>query len=1463
MKTSLSASSAQATGLPSKPIGASGFFASLARYYSAFLDTDFKKDRLPKRRIETRDSKGRAVGVPLKKYPGLEQAIWKALTEPINSGVEVKVPRGKYLAIIPQTIQDVIRKQVETIDIENLGEYLEAIVAMLLAQAKGDSPDPEIFREEFLEGTRTAVVRVVVSPLLMRMESFFERTENKPLENMLEFEDEICSLLLSGVEDNCGQPVSALLVEHDKGPLQELFDEQFKAELVKSKLKIFFEKFASGDLYADLSELALTQKVVENIELYLYVGTINFQQHSYPLFYLPLILEEGGNTYCLKSEPHLYVNKKAVDYVTQQVGLLDGRTIPSVIQDRIHFLDAPDVPSQIIQILLDKVANACSLRAEIDFATARGQVARSSSVALTNRMSLAMFDKSDESLINDYEAILTGLETGGEVIETFEDMVRSFMLSNPVDVTLDIDRQWDETAFDDRLVFDSPLPLVEEQRKILSALVNPDVHFICVEGPPGTGKSHSCAAIAFNTILSGKSLLFLSDKKEALDVVEDKLNTVLAQVRMGDDFQNPILRLGKAGSNYNQVLKSASVEKIKTQLKVANSQERRLNEEHEHEKISLKENLKNTAEIYSSLSPEVMLGLLQLEEKVICSSPELEDHEARSLLDKFIQLRTQLKEHGDGLRQLLLAAGKDLSGLRKIADLSTSIPDGEIDLASLEMFHTFCEEQISILANLADEIEAARKPLIGYLFSGPRLFKISQCLRDEFNAEVYHPEKILGQIRSAIRSLKLLRNRLEAAGHSSEEFRLAFQIARLKMVETCRDLKDELTSLEAASSALGAPHFPLSQVVADPFAAIYDAHHPDAKILDQYTEVYKGLKEIETRHQSVPEFDYLEAKTKIESLNAQKLAKVIDNRVVDFFYNHKADVKTLSKIIRNKSKFPTEKFASLREAFPCIIAGLRDFAEFIPLEHRIFDVVVIDEASQVSIAQALPALLRAKKVVVFGDRRQFSNVKTSHASREINSAYMRELMEEFKKHHGQDLSALERAKIFDIRSSLMDFFEMTANFSIQLRKHFRSYPEMISFSSEHFYSGNLQPMKIRGKAIADVLEFQPVEHDGLFDPTRNTNDLEAEHIIEQLHELLDNDNPPSVGIITPHTEQQTLISRMVHKDSRAKELFSNLKLKIMTFDTCQGEERDIIYYSLVATKEKDRLSHVFPSSLEGDDDIIDQNLRMQRLNVGFSRGKEKLVFVHSKPITEYRSALSQVLSHYKRVLDHAVAMPTIDEVDPNSPAEADLLHILTQCPVLKRFGENLEVLAQFELGKYLKALDPTYNHPEYRVDFLIRVTDGQKEHHLIVEYDGFEYHFDNTEKVHAGNWEYHLSEADIEREKVLESFGYKMIRVNRFNLGEDPVETLNERISKMLKNLLNGSKGHELVEKIAADSQTFHEGIKNGTHKLCKKCDQIKPKSAFADSNTSSGYGRHCMECKKKTKSSGYRGYRHRRWRYY
>src|SRR6185503_13028995 len=125
---------------------------------------------------------------------------------------------------------------------------------------------------------------------------------------------------------------------------------------------------------------------------------------------------------------------------------------------------------------------------------------------------------------------------------------------------------------------------------------------------------------------------------------------------------------------------------------------------------------------------------------------------------------------------------------------------------------------------------------------------------------------------------------------------------------------------------------------------------------------------------------------------------LLDGQVIEFYEKQRNTAKALRDIIRGKEQFPKEEFGKLRQAFPCILAGIRDYAEYIPLEPELFDLLIIDEASQVSIAQALPALLRAKKVLILGDRKQFSNVKAAQARSDTNREYLNNLQDTFKKY---------------------------------------------------------------------------------------------------------------------------------------------------------------------------------------------------------------------------------------------------------------------------------------------------------------------------------------------------------------------------------------------------------------------------------------------------------------------------------
>jgi superfamily I DNA and/or RNA helicase len=160
-------------------------------------------------------------------------------------------------------------------------------------------------------------------------------------------------------------------------------------------------------------------------------------------------------------------------------------------------------------------------------------------------------------------------------------------------------------------------------------------------------------------------------------------------------------------------------------------------------------------------------------------------------------------------------------------------------------------------------------------------------------------------------------------------------------------------------------------------------------------------------------------------------------------------------------------------------------------------------------------------------------------------------------------------------------------------------------------------MKIRGKPIDEVIKFSEVdaaEENHLYP---NTNGKEVEFIISELHSLYESGIEVSVGIITPHTNQQKLLVEMISKTPEWEYYLNKLQLKIMTFDTCQGEERDIVYYSMVASPHSDKLWGVFIKDLAKVDIEEDGQIKAQRLNVGFSRAKERIHFVLSKPIEDF------------------------------------------------------------------------------------------------------------------------------------------------------------------------------------------------------------------------------------------------------
>jgi len=1423
-----------------KTFGMSGFLQSLAGYYSQFLETDFKATREPKRKF-LQYNKNNRVGIQLASYPAFKQLIIEKLGQQTPPSFGVKY--GKYTASLSSTIQTGIKSAIKSVSTDDLSEYFVEIEKRCVAASERESVDFEIFVEQLELDIRNIIDSSVVSRVLKIIEPVLASQTGAAaaLEELDTFTDEIVSALIDDHVGTFAEAVGETVYERSTDSLNATLAILSDRERIQTVLSNYFNDFAAKDAFVELRDIISSHTITENSQVYLNVGDVMLGRSKFPLYFIPVTAEVDGDSIRLEFSSSVYAHKKAVDFALSRLKRNHELQGTNPIIERIFHKDEDETYIDVIQKSFQHILAALKVEGDVNLLSSGVTKTKAYGITVTNELTFSLFDKSDESIVNDYEALMVGLEGGNPLLDSFKGIIESFLTENPISIDLDVDKEWDSTTTPDRLVFQSPLPLAEEQRKVLSAIRNDGSKFIIVEGPPGTGKSHTITAIAFELILRGQNVLVLSDKKEALDVVEGKINDVITKVRGAEtEFVNPILRLGKTDSNFSKITKKASIDKLKTSVQTFKANEHNFTNQFDQLEIRLKSRVNDTVTSVTKITFEEIDDFHTAERRLLESFEDLKSIDESD--DQQILEISMAHKLFIGNRTKYAKIGKDIDTISEYLRLLTvlrEVPQPLFKLANdypelkLNTSHTI-KQYISSVLDL-------RKPIIGYLFSGRSLMEWSRRIEKITGIFNPKPQNALDELRALSNVSEILSSTIASFGGSpDQDLQTIFDFLKLgaPLGESEANILQRFSEAQWSSKVQALLPVTIKGLLAADDKAV--------NLLVAFEDLMQRKALLKWKFDQIPNFDYLKDKTQLESMNTLTLVNRIDKRVTDFAINKKADAKTLQQIIRSKAKFPIDKFDVLREAFPCMIAGLRDFAEFIPLERDLFDLVVIDEASQVSIAQALPAILRAKKVLVLGDRRQFGNVKTANASKQINVGYFKEVMDVFMSEVGDDVSQKTRVKNFNITHSVMDFFEYNANFTIQLKKHFRGYPEMISFSSKYVYEDGLQALKIRGKPTSDVLQFVQTPNPDKLELTRNANEAEADIILEQIKAMLEQEAPPSVAIISPHRDQVIYIQKRLSNEPMREELYKRLKLAVFTFDTCQGEERDVIFYSMVGTRQQDNLKYIFPRKLDISEDEIDGSLKFQRLNVGFSRGKEKLVFVLSKPIEEYSGAIKLVLQHYKSVLDNATTMPEAEHTDQSSPMEAKVLEWLKATSFVNIHSCDLEIVPQFELGAYLKALNPTYSHPAYKVDFLVRLQTEGSVQQCIIEYDGFEYHFDNRDRVDAGNWRSYLTEGDVERECVLESFGYKMLRINRFNVGKDPVSTLDKRLNELFSELATKDVGHKAVSAFQAQSSMNINGLKDGTHKKCTKCDNIKTTLMFADSKLKSGYGNHCQTCKRK-----------------
>lgn len=1459
------------------------FIKEVAKYFMDFLETDFHKRRNPKRNIQLRSSDNLLIGLNTNKYPSFNNLVWKTINHGFDKNTLNTIQKGVYRTNIPRNLIDLIKLQLGKITNKQILKILERISEEIKKSSV-------LYKKEYDQALTTsleAVAKVIKGDLVL---PFIHNLE-KPLENLnlgdensvYLMEEELTAILTSLLENKISE-ITKLLLSKEKIDISKQLQGVFEIQDIKSNIASFFEGFQVDDLFAEVYEMDRNRTILDKQEFYLYFCDIFFNKAKYPIFYIPFSVGRQNDLLTIEFDSQVYINKKALEYITQEYNQEKGKkgNLRTITERIIYLAQYQNNFRELVNEIMNEITNFFELDENIDISNSEQQLAKSLLVRVSNTCYISLFDKSDEALVNDYEEILRLLDSENNILaEAFNKLIDDFIHKNPQPFNPTVEEEWDSTETSDRLVFNSPIPLNSEQLQILSAIRKDECKYIIVEGPPGTGKSHTITAIVFDSILKNKSVLVLSDKKEALDVVEDKITETMNKVRNDKNFQNPILRLGKTGSTYSQILSTTTVENIKTHFRAIKKDHETLESNIEKLGNTLKEDIQaeilgneeiKLKEIHELIDLE--LDYLQkgfpidMEEVLKQNESAIELEEFRkiflSLKDKLIY-DTDKKKSESQLFELLnfsIDEFEDISDFQKYLSLLDSLSSvvtklrevyGE-QLSSILKFKHFGDKDLESLEAVIKTYENEKHWLFGFLFKKRKLEGIDREFKKFFDFDTsVEPHQNLDELKGA---LSIFSYAIDLKNEYAEKQKVNFDylefihqaVKNENVSSSINDLLKFGDDLEFLNNNLD--KYPSTikklKINLSAFRTFCENGLTNTSNLefDRLVRYLNLRQKIEKDFKNIPVLDYARQKKSIEDLVTVQMTYLLDGRLINFYENNKATARALRDIIRTKQRFPRDEFLKLKSAFPCILAGIRDYAEYIPLEQEIFDLVIIDEASQVSIAQAFPALLRAKKILILGDKKQFSNIKSAQARSDTNREYLNNLKDCFVKSISSDGTKLVKLTKFNIKTSILEFFEFISNYNIQLLKHFRGYKEIISYSNKYFYLDNLQVMKIRGKVIDEVLKFSFIKHDGKTELIQNTNSLEAEFLISELSKLKKADSNSSVGIITPHTNQQKLLVEMISKLPEKDYFYDKLKLKIMTFDTCQGEERDIIFYSMVATEEDDRLWGVFIKDLNDVDIEEDGKIKAQRLNVGLSRAKERMHFVLSKSLDKFSGSIGDALRHYDLVLNEAKQERSISEVDEKSKMEPEVMNWFYQTVFWKKHKENIEFIPGFELGKYLKQLDKTYNHPNYKVDFLLIYNDEtHKEHKIIIEYDGFLEHFKNIDEINELNYQDYYTDAHVYREKILESYGYKFLRVNKFNIGNDPISNLNERV----ENLVTNTAGrHSIINNI----HDTIEGLKNGEMKECPRCKKIWSIEDFKDPTLITGFGRFCKKCKGKVNTS-------------
>lgn len=615
---------------------------------------------------------------------------------------------------------------------------------------------------------------------------------------------------------------------------------------------------------------------------------------------------------------------------------------------------------------------------------------------------------------------------------------------------------------------------------------------------------------------------------------------------------------------------------------------------------------------------------------------------------------------------------------------------------------------------------------------------------------------------------------LKSCGHSIKAIvnRNVRAIDNPKWLDTWVDylkLKEKLTlnGLEQIISELELKSFEVEDIKEVITLVIY--HQLSNEILAQHSSLamFNGMEQMTNRKQ-FQEYDkkIMQLQRELVAYRASRKEAprgVFTGKVSEYteisLIKHNINLKKPRIAVRSLLKRAGSSIQALK---PCFMMSPMSVAQYLEPGKFDFDIVIMDEASQIKPEDALGAIARARSLVVVGDPKQLP--PTAFFQKALNNE------------DDDEKVALEDSE--SILESVIPMFKTR-----RLRWHYRSRHEsLIAFSNYRFYDSDLilfpSPMQ-------DTDEFgirYTKAEKGRFVGRRNSE--EAKEVVKSLKNQLIEKPEESVGIVAMSSEQRDEIERAVEQALKDDPIFfaaydKNLLVEeplfIKNLENVQGDERDVIIISMTYGPET-----VGATSMYQRFGPINSDVGWRRLNVLFTRSKKRMHILSSMDSGHIRSSekSSRGVTALKAFLEYCETGRVQHYEHTGKAADSDF-----------------EIAVMDALAAYGYECEPQLGVAGYFLDIAVKDPGQPGRFLMAIECDGATYHSAKSTR-----------DRDRLRQEILENLGWRVRRIWSTDWFKNPeaqlqpilneLDRIKTKIVQVEESVSNISQEVELVEKV-------------------------------------------------------------------